>query len=384
MRFDFATAARILFGEGRSLEVSSLAARMGRRALVATGSTPSRAEPLIETLARAGLGPVVFCAQGEPTTETAADGARLARESGCDVVVGFGGGSAVDAAKAVAALLANGGEIEDYLEVIGHGRRLTLPSAPLIAVPTTAGTGAEVTSNAVLRSDRHRVKVSLRSPLMLPRAAVVDPLLTRSMPPEVTAATGGDALTQLVEAFVSNAASPMTDGICREGIARAARSLRRAFEDGSDGAAREDMSLASLLGGMALSNARLGAAHGFAGPIGGSFRAPHGAVCARLLPFVMEGNLAALRRRDPDSPSLRRYEEAARILTGRPDARPEDGVDWIHALCVSLKLPALRTYGIGDADVPSIVAKTTLSSSTKGNPIALTEEELTTILTGAL
>jgi alcohol dehydrogenase class IV len=384
MRFDFATAARILFGEGRSLEVSSLAAEMGRRVLVVTGSTPSRAEPMIEALAHAGLGPVVFCTQGEPTTGTAADGARLAREAGCDVVVGFGGGSAVDAAKAVAALLANGGEVEDYLEVIGHGRRLRLPSVPFVAVPTTAGTGAEVTSNAVLRSDRHRVKVSLRSPLMLPRAAVVDPLLTRSMPPEVTAATGGDALTQLVEAFVSNAASPMTDGICREGMARAARSLRRAFEDGSDGAAREDMSLASLLGGMALSNARLGAAHGFAGPIGGSFRAPHGAVCARLLPFVMEGNLAALRRRDPDSLSLRRFEEAARILTGRPDARPEDGVDWIHALCVSLKLPALRTYGIGDADVPSIVARTTQSSSTKGNPITLTEEELTTILTGAL
>ena len=384
MRFDFATAARILFGEGRCLEVSSLASEMGRRALVVTGSAPSRAEPLIESLSRAGLGPVVFCTSGEPTTGTAADGVRLAREAGCDVVVGFGGGSALDAAKAVAALLANGGEVEDYLEVIGHGRPLRLPSVPLVAVPTTAGTGAEVTSNAVLRSDRHRVKVSLRSPLMLARAAVVDPLLTRSMPPEVTAATGGDALTQLVEAFVSNAANPMTDGICREGMARASRSLRRAFEDGSDGAAREDMSLASLFGGLALSNARLGAAHGFAGPIGGSFRAPHGAVCARLLPFVMEGNLAALRRRDPGSPSLRRYEAAARILTGRPDARPEDGVDWIHALCVSLKLPTLRTYGIGGEDVPSIVAKTTRSSSTKGNPVALTEEELTTMLTGAL
>jgi alcohol dehydrogenase class IV len=384
MRFDFATAARILFGEGRSQEVSSLASEMGRRALVVTGSTPSRAEPLVESLARAGLGPVVFRTQGEPTTGTAADGARLAREAGCDVVVGLGGGSALDAAKAVAALLANGGEVEDYLEVIGQGRPIRRPSVPFVAVPTTAGTGAEVTSNAVLRSDRHRVKVSLRSPLMLPRAAVVDPLLTRSMPPEVTAATGGDALTQLVEAFVSNAASPMTDGICREGMARAARSLRRAFEDGSDGAAREDMSLASLFGGMALSNARLGAAHGFAGPIGGSFMAPHGAVCARLLPSVMEGNLAALRRRDPGSPSLRRYEEAARILTGRQEARPEDGVDWIRALCVSLKLPALRTYGMGDEDVPSIVAQTIRASSTKGNPIALTEEELTSILTEAL
>ena len=161
-------------------------------------------------------------------------------------------------------------------------------------MPTTAGTGAEVTYNAVLGVPDQQVKVSMRSPLMLPRWAIVDPLLTHSMPPELTASTGLDALTQLIEAFVSNKANPLTDGVCREGLQRAGRSLRRAFEDGDDADAREDMSLASLFSGMALANAKLGAVHGFAGPLGGMTTAPHGVICGKLLPYVMQANVRAL------------------------------------------------------------------------------------------
>ena len=181
---------------------------------------------------------------------------------------------------------------------------------------------------------------------MLPRVAVVDPELTLSLPPEVTAYTGMDALTQLIEPFVSNAASPFTDGVCREGLTRAARSLEVAYRDGSDLAAREDMALCSLFGGVALANAKLGAVHGVAGVVGGMVDAPHGAVCAALLAPVVEANVRALRGRDPDSPALDRYTTVARLLTGRDDATVEDGVAWLRDTVAALQVPALGTVGL--------------------------------------
>jgi alcohol dehydrogenase class IV len=298
--------------------------------------------------------------------------------------VGFGGGSALDAAKAIAALLANGGDPLDYLEVIGRGKPLTQPSLPCIAIPTTAGTGAEVTRNAVLASVEHRVKVSLRSPHMLPRLALVDPELTYDLPPAVTASTGLDALTQLVEPFVSQRANPLTDALCREGMRRAARSLRRAYERGDDAAAREDMALASLFGGLALANAALGVVHGFAGPIGGMFPAPHGAVCARLLPYVMDANLRALRERSPTHEALNRYEEIAHILTGSAHATAADGVRWVQETGSALDIPPLAAYGMAADDVPVLVEKAAAASSTKGNPISLTPDEMREILARAL
>jgi alcohol dehydrogenase class IV len=300
------------------------------------------------------------------------------------VVIGFGGGSAIDAAKAIATLVANGGDPLDYLEGIGAGKPLTQPALPIIAIPTTAGTGAEVTRNAVVASPEHRVKASLRSPFMLPRLALVDPELTYTLPPEVTAGTGLDALTQLIEPFVSHRANPMTDAFCREGLTRAARSLRRAYEHGDDAAAREDMALASLFGGLALANAGLGAAHGFAAPICGMFPAPHGATCAALLPHVMAANVAALRARQPDGPALARYEELARILTGKQDATVEDALRWVSALCHDLRVPGLAAYGVTRADSPILAQKAAAASSMKANPIGLTPQELEEILAQAL
>jgi alcohol dehydrogenase class IV len=276
--------------------------------------------------------------------------------------------------------MTNPGEPLDYLEVIGHGQPLIHASAPYIAVPTTAGTGSEVTRNAVLASPQHRVKVSLRSPLMLPRIAVVDPELTHSVPPDVTASTGLDALTQVLEPYVSNQANPMTDAICREGLKRAAASLRRAYEDGQDATAREDMALVSLFGGLALANAKLGAAHGFAGPLGGLFPAPHGVICARLLPHVIEANVNALLTRMPNSPVLARYDEIAQILTGKATARATDGVLWVQDLCQSLSVPPLSDFGLREADFPTVVEKAGKASSMKGNPILLQDAELTNIL----
>jgi alcohol dehydrogenase class IV len=384
VKFEFATATCILFGAGTLRQVGPLAAEMGSRALVVTGRTTARAAPLFDVLAAHRVDCVTFSITGEPTTEVARLGTERAREEKCDLVIGFGGGSVLDTGKAIAALLTNGGDPLDYLEVIGRGKPISKPAAPYIAIPTTAGTGAEVTRNAVLASPEHRVKVSLRSPLMLPRLAVVDPELTHSLPPDVTASTGLDALTQLIEPYVSNRANPMTDAICREGMRRAARSLRRAYAQGDDAAAREDMALASLFGGLALANAGLGAAHGFAGPIGGMFLAPHGAICARLLPAVMAVNVRAVKERLPGSEALRRYDEVAQILTGNARATAGDGVAWVEELGQVLRVPSLAAYGITPDDFPVLIEKSAVASSMQANPIKLTPDEMWEILTRVL
>jgi len=384
MRFEFATVTRIIFGQGTIQEVASLAAKMGHRAFVITGHSIERAMPLLEQLKRQGIEPVTFNVPGEPTATMAFTGAQKARESKSGLVIGIGGGSVLDTGKVVAALLTNGGELVDYLEVIGGGQELANNPAPYIAIPTTAGTGTEVTRNAVLISPEHHVKVSMRSPLVLPRVAVVDPALTFSMPPPVTASTGLDAITQLMEAYVCNRANPLTDGICREGLKRAALSLPRAYEDGSNAAAREDMSLASLFGGLALANAGLGAVHGFAAPLGGMFSAPHGTICARLTAYVMEANVEALQIRAPTSPALARYDEVAQILTGSATARAADGILWMQDLCVTLKVPPLAEFGLKEADLPNVVARSKRASSMKGNPIELTDRELAEILKKAM
>jgi alcohol dehydrogenase class IV len=379
-RFEFATATRTLFGPGVLREVAPAVAGMGRRALVVTGRSTDRAAPLLASLREQGVEATCFGAAGEPTIDSVAAGLARAREADCEVVIGFGGGSALDTGKAIAALLTNGGEPLDYLEVVGRGQPLAQPSAPYVAIPTTAGTGGEVTRNAVLASPQHHVKASLRSPYMLPRLAAVDPELTYSLPSEVTARTGLDALTQIIEPFVGNKANPLTDALCREGIHRAARSLRRACQEGTDAAAREDMALASLFGGLALANSKLGAVHGLAGPLGGALHAPHGAICARLLPIVMETNLRALRSRAPDSPALARYAEVAQLLTGDPAASAEAGVAWVQELCASLPITSLGRFGLAEADFPALVTQAQKASSMKGNPVSLSELELVEVL----
>jgi alcohol dehydrogenase class IV len=376
MRFEFSTAGRIIFGPGTLTEIHSALRELDvRRLFIVHGADSARATPLVEIAQEAGITCTLFSVPCEPTTDLVTEGVRQTREAGCDCVIGFGGGSAIDAAKAIAGLSTNPGNLLDYLEIIGHGRPLTKAALPCIAIPTTAGTGAEVTRNAVLRS-----------PFLLPRLAIIDPELTRELPPAITASTGLDALTQLIEPFVCTRANLMTDGLCIDGIGRVAVSLRRAFENGAaDAAAREHMALASLYGGLALANAGLGAVHGFAAPIGGMFpRSPHGSVCAALLPHVMQINLRALRERDPDSDALRRYDHVARILTGSDKASADDGVAWIVDLCAALRVPSLGSHGIGAKDVPIIVQNAAGASSMKPNPVVLTTEELAEIMHAAI
>jgi len=350
MQFEFATAARVIFGEGKAAVLPEIARSFGARAMVVTGASAERAASLVSALSAQ-----TFAVSGEPTVDLVREGARRAREAGCDVVISVGGGSVIDAGKAVAALATNGGEPLDFLEVVGKGRAIAEMPLPFIAVPTTAGTGSEVTRNAVLGSTERGVKASLRSPMLLPRVALVDPEWTYGLPPAVTASTGLDALTQLIEPYVSARANPLTDAICVAGMERAAGALRRAYRDGADRDARRDMALASLFGGLALANSGLGVVHGFASPLGGGWKAPHGALCAALLPHGIAANVAALRARAPEHPALEKYAAIARLLTGRKDARAEDGIEWVRALCAELNIPALEAWGISETDLPGVV-----------------------------
>jgi alcohol dehydrogenase class IV len=368
--FEFATSSRIVFGAGTFAKLDEIAAGYGKRPFIVTGKRP---------VARS-----MFSVKEEPTIALIREGVDAFRADACDLVIAIGGGSAIDAGKAIAAAAANSGDLLDYLEVIGKGQPLESAPYPFIAVPTTAGTGSEVTRNAVLGSPEHGVKVSLRSPYMLPRVAIVDPELTLTLPPAITASTGLDALTQLIEPYVCTRANPMTDNFCLDGIRHAAGRLARAYANGADLEARTSMAWASLLGGLALANAGLGVVHGFAAPIGGMFHAPHGAVCAAILPAGMHANIQALREEMPQSPALERYRAIARLLTGDPEAIPEDGTHWVESLVHKLSIPSLSAYGIGTRDIPALVEKAGRASSMKANPVTLTPARLARVIENSL
>ncbi|WP_319499809.1 iron-containing alcohol dehydrogenase [uncultured Draconibacterium sp.] len=380
VNFSFATAGQIIFGDHSLEKVPGLVAGFGQKVVLVTGKNSSRAKELLAKFSP-GTDTVIFNVPGEPTTGLIEAGVQLAREHLSDVVVGLGGGSVIDSAKAIAALVTNKGELFDYLEVIGRGKPLTEKPLPCLAIPTTAGTGAEVTKNSVIKSPENNVKVSLRNNQMYPDVAVVDPVLTWSMPPALTASTGVDALTHLLETFVSNQANRFIDMVCREGLTRISRSLRKAYKNGSDKQAREDMAMASLLGGMALANVKLGAVHGFAGPMGGMFPIPHGAVCACLMSAVTEENIQALRDRKLDSS---KFDELAKILTGNEKAMANDAVIWAAELVAELQIPPLSEYGLRKEDFPVLVEKAKVASSMKGNPVELTDEQLFRILERSL
>lgn len=398
MGFEFAAPGRVVFGRGAVSEAGSLAARLGSRAFVVSGRSTERAMPLLDRLELARLTHVPASVRPEPDLESLQDLLEQARLFGPDLLIGFGGGSALDTAKALAALLANGGEPLDYLEILGAGRPLEQPSLPLIAIPTTAGTGSEATRNAVFSAPAEggRLKVSLRSPTMLPSLALVDPDLTLGLPPRETADCGLDALTQLIEPLTSARASPLVDGLCREGLRRGFPALTRAYAEGGDPEARSEMAFASLAGGLALANAGLGAVHGLAGPVGGLSLAPHGAVCAALLPHVVAANVEALREGRPcaapgGAPELlSRYAEIAALAetAGGAKARgprppAEEAGPALRAYCAGLGVRPLRDLGLDPKDFGALAETALNSSSMRANPVSLDRRSLVGILEAA-
>jgi alcohol dehydrogenase class IV len=384
VRFDLAVPVDIRFGAGRVSEVPEVFAKLGAsRVLVVTGRTTSRADTLRSELRETGISSVVFGVATEPSIERVRAAVSLVAESGCDAVLGFGGGSALDVAKAVAVLALSGTDPTDHLEVIGAGHPIERPGLPCVAVPTTAGTGSEVTRNSVLSGGG--VKASLRSPLILPKVALVDPELLVGVPEPTIAASGMDALSQLIEPLLSKRANPFSDALARDGIRRSARSLRRGYEEGmEESGVREDLALASLFSGMCLANSGLGAVHGLAAAAGARLSAPHGAVCAAVLAAVMDVNLRALRERAREHPALPRMTEVATLLTGLPEATPEDAIAWLQELTAALSIPGLTSYGLNQDDIAPMVAAAQKASSMRGNPIELRDEEVTEIIARSL
>ncbi len=381
--FEFATATRVRFGPGTVARLAEEISDIPGPGFLVTARDPERAESVRRALRQAGRTWTEWRNVGEPTVSAVVQGSEQAKASGSRWVVACGGGATIDAGKAIAALATNAGDPFDFLEVVGRGLPLRARPLPFIAIPTTAGTGAEVTRNAVLGSPEHRVKVSLRSPWMLPAAAIVDPSLSLSLPASVTASTGLDALTQLLEPFVGIRANPLTDALCRDGLPRITRNLERVFENPAELEARSEMALASLFSGMALANSGLGAVHGIAGPLGGMSDIPHGTLCAALLVPVWVANCAALAsERDPDN-RLSRYREAAQLLTGNPGADTADGARWLAEMVGRLGIPRLRDLGVTRESFGEIVPKAEAASSMKGNPVRLGPQGIREVLDAA-
>lgn len=380
MDFEFATVSRIIFGSGKLNTLGALIKKYGDNVLIVSGVPLEITRKLQDLLASQAIKSTTINIDHEPTLDDFNTLFNPLHQNKPDLVIGIGGGSAIDTAKVVSALMTNPGNLSDYLEIIGKNKPLINPSVPMVAIPTTAGTGSEVTRNAVIGSPSNHVKVSLRSPYLLPYIALIDPELTMSVPPSVTALTGLDALTQLIETYTCKKPNPLTDALCLEGIRRVSRSLTKVYDNGKDLSAREDMSLAALFSGLALANARLGAVHGLAGPIGGEIYAPHGAICASLLPNVLAINISALRERSPDHTTLERYTTIGILLNEDPAAKPETSVQWVNRITMRFGIKHLSSYGLVEEYFKGIIDRSVISSSMKGNPITLTEDELRNIL----
>jgi len=384
--FEF-MSGNIVFGRNTSSKLPGILQKLKvTKALMVTGRTGAqRYTSILNSLQSSGIEITCFPIEKEPGTQELLAGVQLARDSAAEAVIGLGGGSVIDGAKAIAALATNPGSPLDYMEIVGKGMAITVQPLPFIAMPTTAGTGSEVTKNSVITAEEHNRKVSIRSPMMIPTVALVDPVLAVGAPPQVTAFSGLDCLTQCIEPYVSRNANPFTDGLSKEGILRASRSLRAVYRNGEDLDAREDLAAAATIGGLALANAKLGAVHGFAGYVGGRYpSAPHGAVCAALLPHVFRMNSEVLAEKAKTEPKYEQYYlrhvEVAKIITGNPTATVEEGASWLEALTRDLNVPSLSTYGMSEADFTEVAENSAVSSSMQGNPISLTTQQLIEIL----
>jgi alcohol dehydrogenase class IV len=382
--FEFFGVNRIVFGRGKFAAASEIAATLGRSPLVVHNGD-AVIDRLISLLEASKLSPSVLRQRGEPTAAQIDAAVELARKKNCDCVIGLGGGSAIDAAKAIAGLLTNGGVATDYMEVVGKGKKITKQAAPWMAMPTTAGTGAEVTRNAVIGLPEKQFKASIRSDLLLARVALIDPELGVSVPPNVTASSGMDALCQLIESFTSTGASPITDSLALTGIPLAAEYLVPAYANGSDIKAREAMALAALLSGQTLTSAGLGAVHGFAAALGANFPIPHGTICAALLPPVIAANVKHLRTAG-GAETLRRYAEIGQRFPGHAGAKDpiDHSIQFTNRLLHDLKIPPLKDFGLTPDRIPEMVALARKTSSMRFNPVVLSDEALNSALLAAI
>lgn len=376
--FSFATATEILFGRGQASAAADRIGVMGERLLLVHGSNAARSEALFRTLSRNGCQVTRYSVRAEPDTAVIEAGVETARSAGVQAVIAMGGGAVIDAGKAIAALVPAIRPMLDHLEVVGQGLPLDCDPLPFVAMPTTAGTGAEVTRNAVIGVPEHRRKVSLRDARMLPCLAIIDPELTDHCPREITLASGLDAITQVIEPYICTRANPMTDALCRDAIPRGLAALKRLMEQ-EDTRARDDLAWVSLCGGLALANSGLGAVHGLAGPLGGLTGAAHGAICGVLLPQVLIANRAAV----DDTKTGERMDEIGAwigaVMGGKVFGLNEAAsklADWSH----QNGLATLNGLGIDEAAQVEAASTAASSSSMKANPAPLSSKELREIM----
>lgn len=388
MNFEFVAPGRILFGSGQFDRLGELSAKIGRCALIVFNGSEVIANAARDRLSASGLNAELFRQRGEPTVNDVNSATEVARKEQVDLIIGVGGGSAIDAAKAVAALVANGGSALDYMEVVGKGQKLTRAGTPWIAIPTTFGTGAEATKNAVIGAPDRGFKASIRGEQLLAKIVLVDPALGQGVPSNVIAQSGMDALCQLIESYTSSGAGPMTDGLAMTGLKKAPSALRRAYMNSQDLDALTDMALAAMLSGICLANAGLGAVHGFAAPLGANFPIPHGEVCAALLPHVVRANVAALRAASKDHLTLRRYADIGRSAGVAPATDDPDAIEFLiqflFDLSRDLHIQPLSAFGVEDKDVDRIVALARKASSMRFNPIVLDDAVLASVLRAAI
>lgn len=376
--FQFMTSTRIVFGDGALANSLSLINKFGYSALLICGSNTKRIDPVLHYLSLQNMRYQQVSIQGEPYIAMVEELAASARIFRPDMVIAMGGGSVIDVGKALAALIPNQGSVYDYAEVVGRNVPLQAKPLPFIAIPTTAGTGAEVTSNAVLRSAQEKVKVSMRSPEMLPDVAIVDPMLTYGLDKGLSGQGAMDAFCHLMEAYVCGQPNPITDMICEEGLRRLAGAIFPACED-DDRRARSDLSFAAMLGGMAVMNAKLGAAHGLASALGGKLDVPHSVITAELTPYVMQENIEVAKE-SGRSDILNRYRHLASIITGRHSATAEDGVLWVQRTLRRLALPPLSSYGLCETLFEEVADDALRSTAIQGNPLPLNQGRLIRIL----
>ncbi|MGS4946513.1 iron-containing alcohol dehydrogenase [Meridianimarinicoccus sp. RP-17] len=372
--FAFLTAGAIRFGRGTGAGVAPAVARHGTRVLLVHGAQAARSAWLRRDLETAGCSVTAFACPREPDVALVEAGVAAARNAGASVVVSLGGGAVIDLGKAVAALVPATRPMLDHLEVVGQGAPLDHPPLPFVAVPTTSGTGAEVTKNAVISVPDARRKVSLRDDRMLPVLAVVDPALTDGAPRAVTLASGLDAVTQVIEPYVCNRANRLTDALCRDAIPLGLSALVRLMT-GEDPRARDDMAWVSLCGGLALANAGLGAVHGLAGPVGGVSNAPHGAVCGVLLPHVVAANGAVATGQ-----AAARIAEVRGWIADTLGGVPDDAPDTLATWSAAQGLPGLGAMGLDRVDLAGVAAAAAGSSSMKANPVPLGADMLEAVL----
>lgn len=370
--FAFLTATEILFGRGQAAQAAGRIKALGTRVFLLHG-TPARADWLAHALAGQGCTVTRFAVQSEPDTAMITAATKAAQ--GAQVVVSLGGGAVIDTGKAVAALVPATRPLMDHLEVIGKSLPLDHPPLPFVAIPTTAGTGAEVTRNAVIGSPEHSRKVSLRDKRMLPALAIVDPALTDNTPKAITLASGLDAITQVIEPYICTRANRLTDALCRDAIPQGLRALRRLMVN-EDAQAREDMAWVSLCGGLALANAGLGVIHGLAGPLGGLLPAPHGAICGTLLPHGLALNAARA-----DNPA--RIVEVIGWIAEAFETPYENSLSTLADWSRKNGLPSLAQMGFTPEHLGKAAEAAATSSSMQANPAKLSTAELATMMAAA-